>query len=452
MASSSSSAGPCCSPRHSSWLADLRAMTAVERPLHGWSFFLPGGMRDREAVQDRLDILGADEAGSAVPKTTAKGADGAKTRGWVLAWPDELEALLGLAGSEIVLSTEFLTDVERLGRALPVKWYTCAHVCGKRRKAAATKQQSRRKRPAAGAGAGRAAVGAGGNKKQRRRLAYSADDDRTLAAFVRGHGTKSPGGNVLWKLAEEEALLSGRTWQSMRDRYLKHVRSAGDSSSSSSSSSSSAGALSAEENHKEMHLADAFRNQPRASPPPSPAEILRKRLEAEKGGENGRALQALENPVSSPRRNDAVDEGQTRPPPSRSAQNEPQPGDEHLTAATLLFGSLQTTARDGDVGKFLALPAAVRTNTLTRWAAKHKDPLWSSDVLSLAQFESQPWSVYDDLALLRKGTDGFCRKRHYDLFEEQNVKVRHAFLNAMQVHTPAQYRELTRSLRKAFRR
>ena len=129
-------------PRHSSWLADLRAMTSVERPLQGWSFSLPA--KDRANLQDRLEILGADEAGSVVPFSGCKDKDiSNKRRGWVLAWPDELEAMAGQAGSEIVLSTEFLKDVERLGRAVPTKWYLCEHICEKRRKQLATKQQNR---------------------------------------------------------------------------------------------------------------------------------------------------------------------------------------------------------------------------------------------------------------------------------------------------------------------
>ena len=61
-------------------------------------------------------------------------------------------------------------------------------------------------------------------KKKRRRLAYTKSDDAILAEFVRSHRTKSPGGNALWKLAENENLLPGRTWQSLKDHFLKYVQ------------------------------------------------------------------------------------------------------------------------------------------------------------------------------------------------------------------------------------
>ena len=204
------------SPRHSSWLADLRALTKATRPLHGWSFYLREDIRSRAELQDRLDILGADEL-QAVPRCTSTEKINleTKTRGWILAWPDEMGTFDETSGSEIVISVDYLADVERIGRPLPIKWYTCRHVCEKRRKSLATKQQSRRKRP----------TGNGTKpKKKRRRLAYTKSDDAILAEFVRSHRTKSPGGNALWKLAENENLLPGRTWQSPKDHFLKYVQ------------------------------------------------------------------------------------------------------------------------------------------------------------------------------------------------------------------------------------
>ena len=124
--------------------------------------------------------------------------------------------------------------------------------------------------------------------------------------------------------------------------------------------------------------------------------------------------------------------------------------DNHTTAASLFFGSLQTPSGDGDVDAFLALDVHVRKRTLMRWAAKQKDPDWFSEARSLGLFEAKPWSVYDDLNLLKRGLDAFCRRRNYDLFERHTASQRLAFLNAMHLRNPEQYRNLTRSLRKSL--
>lgn len=61
----------------------------------------------------------------------------------------------------------------------------------------------------------------------RGRMLYSAKDDDHLIAYAISHwglDTTSPYGDLLWKQAEKEELIPGRTWQSMRGRFMKHLR------------------------------------------------------------------------------------------------------------------------------------------------------------------------------------------------------------------------------------
>lgn len=403
------------SPRHSNWLADLRAMTAKERPLHGWSFFLPANLRERADMRDRLEILGAGEVFSCLPPEqsgdlTQRDLDNLQ-HGWILACPDLIESLNHFEGSERIISTDFITDVERMGRALPTKWYTCPYLCEKRAKAAATKEQKRRKRPASTDAASRA----GGSRKQRRRLSYSQNEDDILAKFVKENSAIPPGGNALWKSAEKMQLLPGRSWQSMRDRFLKRVRPGTDDSSSSS--------------QRKNHISSALQSQSE-----SPLAIVNS------------LHQFLREKVSSISvTNVECSEGKS------NVRNSPKENQKHLqTAATLMFG-VQQNAR-GDIQKFLALPPKVRTATLKRWASKKKtDGEWFAEPTLREQFEGRPWSVYEDLLLLKRGLDDFCRKKKSDLFDRHNIKIRIRFLNAMEIRTGEQYKTLTQNLRRAFK-
>ena len=106
-------------------------MTKATRPLHGWSFYLREDIRSRAELQDRLDILGADEL-QAVPRCTSteRSTSNQDTR-MDLGWPDEMGTFDETSGSEIVISVDYLADVERIGRPLPTGRYTCKHVCEK---------------------------------------------------------------------------------------------------------------------------------------------------------------------------------------------------------------------------------------------------------------------------------------------------------------------------------
>eukprot|EP00850_Spirogloea_muscicola_P015516 SM000119S25659 [mRNA] locus=s119:273094:276143:- [translate_table: standard] len=55
-------------------------------------------------------------------------------------------------------------------------------------------------------------------------IAYHAEDDEAIEAFVRDAGAagSSVTGTLLWKAAEE-AAVTRHSWQSMKDRFLKHI-------------------------------------------------------------------------------------------------------------------------------------------------------------------------------------------------------------------------------------
>ena len=59
-----------------------------------------------------------------------------------------------------------------------------------------------------------------------RRVAYNVEDDKKLIKFVYNITSKDENacirGNEMWKQAERTNVLD-RSWQSMKDRYLKHV-------------------------------------------------------------------------------------------------------------------------------------------------------------------------------------------------------------------------------------
>ena len=111
--------------------------------------------------------------------------------------------------------------------------------------------------------------------------------------------------------------------------------------------------------------------------------------------------------TSEKRVRDISDALQNQPLSLLSSTSSSETRDNHTTAASLFFGSLQTPSGDGDVDEFLALDIHVRKRTLMRWAAKQKDPDWFSEARSLGLFEAKPWSVYDDLKLLKRGLDAF---------------------------------------------
>jgi hypothetical protein len=65
----------------------------------------------------------------------------------------------------------------------------------------------------------------------RGRTFFSDEDDMKLVEHIVKHmvnGKPRPGfsanGQKLWKLAEEQDIVPGRTWQSMEGRYKKHLR------------------------------------------------------------------------------------------------------------------------------------------------------------------------------------------------------------------------------------
>uniref|UniRef100_A0A8C6K770 Telomeric repeat-binding factor 2-interacting protein 1 n=1 Tax=Melopsittacus undulatus TaxID=13146 RepID=A0A8C6K770_MELUD len=60
----------------------------------------------------------------------------------------------------------------------------------------------------------------------RGRLAFSAEEDAALVRAVRGRGEARARGRALWQELERAGLLR-RSWQAMRDRYLRHLRPAG---------------------------------------------------------------------------------------------------------------------------------------------------------------------------------------------------------------------------------
>ena len=49
------------------------------------------------------------------------------------------------------------------------------------------------------------------------------ENDQRLAQFVKKHSEYTPSSSRLWRLAEQEEIAEGHTWQSMRSRYLKVV-------------------------------------------------------------------------------------------------------------------------------------------------------------------------------------------------------------------------------------
>ena len=57
----------------------------------------------------------------------------------------------------------------------------------------------------------------------RRRLLYTKDDDLKIVRFIL-ESRHSPNGQILWKKAEDENLVPGRSWQSLEGRFKKNLK------------------------------------------------------------------------------------------------------------------------------------------------------------------------------------------------------------------------------------
>jgi len=55
--------------------------------------------------------------------------------------------------------------------------------------------------------------------------AYTMEEDVRIATYIaKNHRQGDVGGTALWKLMEERDVCTSRTWQSMKERYLKRIR------------------------------------------------------------------------------------------------------------------------------------------------------------------------------------------------------------------------------------
>ncbi|KAK3928823.1 Telomeric repeat-binding factor 2-interacting protein 1 [Frankliniella fusca] len=68
---------------------------------------------------------------------------------------------------------------------------------------------------------------------------YSLDDDNAILQYVSKYGKNAKlGGNVFWQTMKERNILPGRSWQSVRERYLKCLRNKSSNTPASSSCAS----------------------------------------------------------------------------------------------------------------------------------------------------------------------------------------------------------------------
>jgi len=62
-------------------------------------------------------------------------------------------------------------------------------------------------------------------KTSPRKIPFKKSEDLIILKYVNEHATakKTAKGTVLWKELEREKLITGHTWQSMKDRYHKYI-------------------------------------------------------------------------------------------------------------------------------------------------------------------------------------------------------------------------------------
>ena len=87
----------------------------------------------------------------------------------------------------------------------------------------------------------------------RKRHKFTLENDQKLAQFVKKHGEYTPSSSRLWRLAEQEEIAEGHTWQSMRSRYLKVVSPKVEVHYNGSISDDSLGISNSQDNHVNHH-------------------------------------------------------------------------------------------------------------------------------------------------------------------------------------------------------
>lgn len=115
----------------------------------------------------------------------------------LLAGPGDITAALGGAG-HFYISTQYVRDCVTQNQQLDIESYRFSNA-----KAVQTRAASRKQR-----GTGR--------------MGYSPEDDAAILNFISQH-RKEAKGNRVWQQMEQQGVTS-HSWQSMKDRFLKHLQ------------------------------------------------------------------------------------------------------------------------------------------------------------------------------------------------------------------------------------
>lgn len=115
----------------------------------------------------------------------------------LLADPGDITAALGGAG-HFYISTQYVRDCVAQNQQLDIESYRFSNAEAVQTRAASRKQR----------GAGR--------------MGYSPEDDAAILNFISQH-RKEAKGNRVWQQMEHQCVTS-HSWQSMKDRFLKHLQ------------------------------------------------------------------------------------------------------------------------------------------------------------------------------------------------------------------------------------
>jgi hypothetical protein len=229
--------------------AFMTSISSEPKLLEDWKIYVPVGEIQRGLLMERLERLGCTIAERGprpheIPKIEDTEALEIMKSGWMITRC--YKKYLNVRANHIILNIKWLDDSERHNRVMPTKYYTIANMAAKDFKAKQIQQakfrgagvrdvlrkRARSSDNSSGSGSSSSSNSNsfGNHIKKRRR--YNEEDDEILVAFANDN---SAGydlcGNILWKLAEDRHLIEGRSWQSMRDRYVKYARKNGIPSS-----------------------------------------------------------------------------------------------------------------------------------------------------------------------------------------------------------------------------
>lgn len=454
--------------------------------LSGWGIYIPVGEMGRPALMNELENLGCvilDRAPkpSEIPKKDDLVALNAMTSGWILVNNSKTHAMAKLKGAHVILQTAWLEDTIRLGEPVPTRHYAVTNVVERLRK----EQESKEQRAAAqakakgrnlsrkrvhspeydditsfdstcssnsGQSSSSSSSSTSSDKRggcKRRRIRYTKSDDVVLRCYVAEHPLYEEAGNKLWQMAERNTLLEGRTWQSMRDRYLKHSRLQNKKKAQAKVPLQARPLQTTKDTLSKPPEQDSMPSQNTSSfsghsssvcidkppsfiaPPPNlPQEEKNKRKRKE----------AVVHVVAAAALHDV--------PEVQSSHVQEMKNPEHVQAASMMFMS----NRHG-INIFMELSIKVRRQLLSQWASKSYDSLWPDHKYwATDKCGSVPWSIGEDLRLLKiNHKNEQQRKKFLPGRDKKEVVYRAAFLMHICQGNVEKYKKETKKLRSSLR-